>query len=50
MLPLVWRNPRFNKKSKIIISVVAVILTYILIVLSVVSLKSLNNYYQSLSK
>ena len=27
MLPLVWKNPRFSKKSKIVISIIIIILT-----------------------
>ncbi len=45
-LPLVWVNPRFNKTSKIIISVVVVILTYFMIVLLGNALKSISGYYQ----
>ena len=45
MLPLVWKNPRFSKKSKIIISVIAVILTYLLYKLMEQSLKAVISYY-----
>lgn len=46
MLPLVWVNPRFSRKSKLIISAVAVILTIILTALLVRALRSLGAYYQ----
>ncbi len=46
MLPLVWTNPRFSKKSKIIISVVVVIITIILTKFFVESLKTIGSYYQ----
>ncbi|MEI6832293.1 MAG: hypothetical protein WCK61_06260 [Candidatus Omnitrophota bacterium] len=49
MLPLVWKNPRFSKKSKIVISIIIIILTYVLIEFFIKSLKSINNYYQLLS-
>jgi len=46
MLPLVWFNPRFDKKQKIIISSVVIILSYLFGVLFVNSLKSIFSYYQ----
>jgi len=49
MLPLVWANPRFSKRLKIIISLVAVILTYLLTVVLLKSLKSISDYYTLLS-
>ncbi len=45
-LPLLWINPRINKTSKIIISIVVLILTYFMIVLLVNALKSISGYYQ----
>ncbi len=48
MLPLVWVNPSFSKKKKIIVSVAVVILTFLLTAVFLKSLKSLNNYYQFL--
>jgi hypothetical protein len=49
MLPLVWANPRFSKKLKIIITAIVVIVTYFLTEFFVKSLKSINSYYQLLS-
>ncbi len=49
MLPLVWANPHLNKKSKIIITAVILVLTYLLVAVSLKSLKTINTYYQSLS-
>jgi len=46
MLPLVWTNPRFSKKSKIIITVVVVIITFIMTEYLVKSLKTIAAYYQ----
>jgi len=48
MLPLVWVNPSFSKMTKIIISIVIIILTYLLTAFFLRSLKSLNSYYQLL--
>lgn len=45
-LPLLWFNPRFSKKAKIIISVIVIILSYYLGILFANSLKAINNYYQ----
>jgi len=44
-LPLVWFNPRFSKKAKIIISVIVIILSYYLGSLLFNSLKSIARYY-----
>ncbi len=46
MLPLVWRNPRFSKNSKIIISVIVVAITVVMTELLVKSLKAIASYYQ----
>ena len=45
-LPLVWINPRFSPKTKIIISVIVIALTYFVGVLVANSLKSLTEYYK----
>ena len=47
-LPLVWINPRFSPKAKIVISVITVILTYYLVILVANSLKSINVYYKTI--
>lgn len=44
-LPLVWFNPRINKRAKVIITSVTVILTYYLGFLLIRSLKSIIDYY-----
>jgi len=49
-LPLVWLNPRFSKKSKIIISVIVIILTYFLGIMLANSIKSISKYYQQLNQ
>jgi len=48
MLPLVWAHPRFGRKSKLIISATIIILTFILTMLLIRSLRSLGSYYQFL--
>ena len=44
-LPLVWLNPRFNRRNKIIISLIIIILSYSLGILFVNSLKNIYQYY-----
>jgi hypothetical protein len=48
VLPLVWLNPRYGKMTKIIISAVIIILTYIIGSLLINSIKSLNTYYRTI--
>jgi hypothetical protein len=47
-LPLVWFNPRFSQKVKIIISVIVIALSYYLGLLVINSLKSISKYYQAI--
>lgn len=47
-LPLFWFNPRFNKRNKVIISVIVIILSYYLGVMFIKSLRSIDAYYQML--
>ena len=49
-LPLLWFNPRFNLKIKIVISVIFIILSYFLWIVFVKSLESLNIYYNLLKE
>lgn len=48
MLPLVWANPGFSKKTKVIISAVIIISSYLLSAVFLKSLNSLNEYYKLL--
>lgn len=48
VLPLVWSNPRFSIKVKVTVSIIIIILTYLLTVAFLNSIKALDNYYQSL--
>ncbi|MDP2980937.1 MAG: hypothetical protein Q8N67_02595, partial [Candidatus Omnitrophota bacterium] len=45
-LPLLWLNPRFTLKRKVIVSIIVVVLTYFLTVMLVKSVNSLKSYYQ----
>lgn len=45
VLPLLWINPTFSKKKKMVISSIIIILSYFLIVITIMSLKSMSNYY-----
>ena len=47
-LPLLWLNPRFSNRSKIIISVCVIVLTYYLGAAFIKSAKSLMGYYQQM--
>ena len=44
-LPLVWLNPRFSQKTKIIVTIILIILSYYLGSLLINSLRSLKQYY-----
>ena len=44
-LPLVWLNPRFSQKTKIIVTIIVVILSYYLGSLLINSLRSIKQYY-----
>ena len=44
-LPLVWRNPRFSRRSKTLISIAIIVLSYLLGVVLVKSVKSIYEYY-----
>lgn len=49
-LPLLWFNPRYGNKVKIILSILIVILTFFLVSLTAKSLKSISEYYKILSQ
>jgi len=50
MLPLVFFNPRFNKTQKIIITSTITVLSFVLGVVFVNSLKTVFSYYEELFK
>lgn len=45
VLPLVWFNPSFSRRSKTVISIIVIVLSYLLGILFVNSLKSIYEYY-----
>ncbi|MCQ9206374.1 MAG: hypothetical protein NG740_00610 [Omnitrophica bacterium] len=49
-LPLVWINPGFSRNRKVIISVIAIVITYFLSVMFAGAVKSIMSYYQELLK
>jgi hypothetical protein len=46
-LPLLWFNPRLTKKTKIILTLIVIILTYLLGIVFIRSLESINIYYKT---
>ena len=44
-LPLLWLNPHFSRKNKILVSIAIIILTYFLMLATVKSLKVIEEYY-----
>ena len=47
-LPLVWLHPNYNRKKKIVITVITLILSYFLGMMLINSLKMINKYYQTI--
>jgi len=47
-LPLLWFNPRFSQKTKIIVSVIVIIISYYLISMFMSSITSAGKYYQQI--
>jgi len=45
VLPLIWLNPRFNQNTKIIISIIIVLLSYFLGSIMINSMRSIKEYY-----
>jgi uncharacterized membrane protein YvbJ len=45
-LPLVWKNPRFSQRTKIIISLIVIVVTVILTIQVIEAMKSIKDYYQ----
>jgi hypothetical protein len=48
MLPLVWTNPRFTRKAKVIISILVILFTFLLSVIVVKTFGFLNDFYNQL--
>jgi uncharacterized membrane protein YvbJ len=49
-LPLLWLNPRFSKKTKIIVSVIIIIVSYYLGVVFLKSIKAISKYNQQINQ
>jgi uncharacterized membrane protein YvbJ len=47
-LPLLWVNPRFSKKSKIIVTIIVLALTYYLGSITINAINNIANYTQQL--
>jgi len=47
-LPLLWLNPRFSQKTKIIVSVIVIIISYYLFTMFMSSVTSASKYYQQI--
>ena len=47
-LPLIWFNPRFTKKTKIIITILILAVSYYLGTVIANSIKSINYYYKQI--
>ena len=47
-LPLLWFNPRFSTKNKVVWSIVIIVLSYYLVVVLVDALKTISAYYQEM--
>ncbi len=47
-LPLVWFHPRYTPRTKIIVTVIVFVLTYMTVVMSIKAVKSLSEYYRML--
>ena len=47
-LPLFWSNPRFDQRKKIVVTIIVIILSYLLGILFVNSLKSIVKHYQQI--
>lgn len=49
-LPLLWFNPRFSKRSKIIISVAVLVLSFYSGIVLVDSIKAVRSHYQQFNQ
>jgi uncharacterized membrane protein YvbJ len=47
-LPLFWINPRFSRRKKIVISIIVIIISYLLGISVVNSLRTINSYYRQI--
>ena len=50
VLPVVWNNPRFSLKTKVIITAIILIITYFLVIFLMRSIKVIYGDYSALTK
>jgi len=50
VLPLVWLNPRFSQATKIVVTLIIIILSVLMLILFIKSLGSLKQYYGLMSQ
>jgi len=48
VLPLVWLNPRLNTKTKAIVIIGTLVLSYALFIMMQASIKSIGEYYKQI--
>jgi predicted nucleic acid-binding Zn ribbon protein len=44
-LPLLWFNPRFSRKIKVVTTIIIVIITYFFVKITTESIRQIKNYY-----
>jgi len=49
-LPLLWLNPRYTRRAKMIVSFLIAVLSYYMTLVFIDSLKAIEKYYQLLSE
>lgn len=45
-LPLLWINPRFSKRVKVIATIIILVVSYFFIIATIKSLKTVSGYYK----
>ena len=48
VLPLVWTNPGYSPRKKLVVSLVIIILSCLLLIMAAGSIKTLTDYYQQI--
>lgn len=47
-LPLLWLNPRFSRTTKIVVTIIVLILSYYLGMVTINSLRTISEYYKTM--
>lgn len=50
MLPLVWFNPRFDSRRKVVMSVIMIIIAWVMAIILAKSVGSISEYYNMLKQ